>query len=172
MSFTDYKFSGKSNCIPNLFPYRLSRYSNCVCIVTIIRTFPSEKITIEDISAGIARFHHSPSPPPVLASTNPFINPPQPQATVQTAPDEPDVAATTDVVVPSLLKRAMSCDSVCSDTSVVLGDLEEPNTTGYLCVGLEYDRWVIAKSPLIHINYYHSKESRIRVVHLKYAHGR
>lgn len=38
------------------------------------------------------------------------------------------------------LKRAVSCESVCSDTSVVLGDLEEPHVTGYLCVGLDYDR--------------------------------
>ncbi|KAJ8982657.1 hypothetical protein NQ317_019058 [Molorchus minor] len=38
------------------------------------------------------------------------------------------------------LKRAMSCDSICSDTSVALGDLEMFNVTGYLCIGLEYDR--------------------------------
>ncbi|KAG8279041.1 Synaptotagmin-12 [Homalodisca vitripennis] len=37
------------------------------------------------------------------------------------------------------LQRAVSCDSVCSDTSVVAADLQEPNVTGYLCVGLEYD---------------------------------
>ncbi|XP_066245402.1 synaptotagmin-12-like isoform X1 [Euwallacea similis] len=37
------------------------------------------------------------------------------------------------------LKRALSCDSVCSDTSVALGDLESVNITGYLCIGLEYD---------------------------------
>lgn len=40
------------------------------------------------------------------------------------------------------LKRAVSCDSVCSDTSVVAADLHEPNVTGYLCIGLEYDRYV------------------------------
>ncbi|XP_050300197.1 synaptotagmin-12 [Anthonomus grandis grandis] len=39
----------------------------------------------------------------------------------------------------NVLKRALSCDSVCSDTSVGLGDLEGFNTTGYLCIGLEYD---------------------------------
>jgi hypothetical protein len=39
-----------------------------------------------------------------------------------------------------ILQRAMSCDSVCSDTSVVLGDLDTPHVTGHLCVGLEYDR--------------------------------
>lgn len=43
-------------------------------------------------------------------------------------------------VITSILKRAMSCDSICSDTSVALGDLEMFNITGYLCVGLEYDR--------------------------------
>jgi hypothetical protein len=40
------------------------------------------------------------------------------------------------------LQRAMSCDSVCSDTSVILGDLDPPHVTGHLCVGLEYDRYV------------------------------
>ncbi|KAK9708300.1 hypothetical protein QE152_g27291 [Popillia japonica] len=38
------------------------------------------------------------------------------------------------------IKRALSCDSVCSDTSVALGDLEEINVTGYLCIGFEYER--------------------------------
>ncbi|KAB0798863.1 hypothetical protein PPYR_06743 [Photinus pyralis] len=42
-------------------------------------------------------------------------------------------------VITATLKRAISCDSVCSDSSVALGDLEEPNVTGYLCLGLEYD---------------------------------
>ncbi|XP_059478592.1 synaptotagmin-12 [Neocloeon triangulifer] len=40
----------------------------------------------------------------------------------------------------SALKRAVSCDSLSSDTSVVLEHLEEPNVTGYLCIGLEYDK--------------------------------
>ncbi|GAB6032783.1 Synaptotagmin-12 [Chamberlinius hualienensis] len=40
---------------------------------------------------------------------------------------------------PSNLKRAMSCDSVTSDTSVVLEALDEPPTAGQLEVGLEYD---------------------------------
>ena len=38
------------------------------------------------------------------------------------------------------LQRAISCESVNSDTSVGLADLEEPHVTGYLCVGLDYDR--------------------------------
>lgn len=40
------------------------------------------------------------------------------------------------------IKRAMSCDSVSSDSSVVLADLEQPvpAITGILCVGLQYDK--------------------------------
>lgn len=40
------------------------------------------------------------------------------------------------------IKRAMSCDSVNSDSSVVLADLEQPvpSVTGMLCVGLQYDK--------------------------------
>jgi hypothetical protein len=43
-----------------------------------------------------------------------------------------------DGSLPSL-QRAMSCDSVSSDTSIVMSDLDPPHPTGYLCVGLEYD---------------------------------
>lgn len=44
----------------------------------------------------------------------------------------------------SALKRAISCDSVSSESSVVLGDLEQiaPPVTGSLCIGLQYDKWV------------------------------
>ncbi|XP_018362251.1 PREDICTED: uncharacterized protein LOC108760672 [Trachymyrmex cornetzi] len=41
----------------------------------------------------------------------------------------------------SNLKRAISCESVCSDTSVNLIDLEEAPIVGHICVGLEYERW-------------------------------
>ncbi|XP_046830240.1 uncharacterized protein LOC124429248 [Vespa crabro] len=41
----------------------------------------------------------------------------------------------------SNLKRAISCESVCSDTSVVLNDLEEAPVVGLVCVGLEHERW-------------------------------
>ncbi|XP_011052840.1 PREDICTED: uncharacterized protein LOC105145150 isoform X2 [Acromyrmex echinatior] len=41
----------------------------------------------------------------------------------------------------STLKRAISCESVCSDTSVNLNDLEEAPIVGHICVGLEYERW-------------------------------
>ncbi|KAJ8946695.1 hypothetical protein NQ318_006952 [Aromia moschata] len=34
-------------------------------------------------------------------------------------------------VISVALKRAVSCDSICSDTSVALGDLEMLNITGY-----------------------------------------
>lgn len=46
----------------------------------------------------------------------------------------------------SELKRAMSCESVNSESSVLLADLEPPQTvvypsvTGQLCVGLQYDK--------------------------------
>lgn len=41
------------------------------------------------------------------------------------------------------LKRAMSCDSMNSESSVILADLEQqivPTVTGLLCVGLQYDK--------------------------------
>lgn len=41
------------------------------------------------------------------------------------------------------LKRTMSCDSVNSESSVILADLEQqikPTVTGLLCVGLQYDK--------------------------------
>ncbi|XP_014473911.1 PREDICTED: uncharacterized protein LOC106744029 [Dinoponera quadriceps] len=41
----------------------------------------------------------------------------------------------------STLKRAISCESVCSDTSVNLNDLEESPIVGHICVGLEHERW-------------------------------
>ncbi|XP_012528918.2 uncharacterized protein LOC105832480 [Monomorium pharaonis] len=41
----------------------------------------------------------------------------------------------------STLKRAISCESVCSDTSVNLNDLEETPIVGHICIGLEYERW-------------------------------
>ncbi|XP_024885446.1 uncharacterized protein LOC112463326 isoform X1 [Temnothorax curvispinosus] len=41
----------------------------------------------------------------------------------------------------SNLKRAISCESVCSDTSVNLNDLEEAPIVGHICVGLEHERW-------------------------------
>lgn len=41
----------------------------------------------------------------------------------------------------SSLKRAISCESVCSDTSVNLNDLEETPVVGLICVGLEHERW-------------------------------
>ncbi|XP_067205722.1 uncharacterized protein Syt12 isoform X2 [Linepithema humile] len=39
------------------------------------------------------------------------------------------------------LKRAISCESVCSDTSINLNDLEEVPIVGHVCVGLEHERW-------------------------------
>ena len=42
---------------------------------------------------------------------------------------------------PSTLQHAVSCESVCSDTSVTLGDLDEAPVVGHVCVGLEHERW-------------------------------
>ncbi|XP_078049750.1 uncharacterized protein LOC144476542 isoform X2 [Augochlora pura] len=38
------------------------------------------------------------------------------------------------------LKRALSCESMCSDTSVVTTDLEETLTAGLICIGVQYGR--------------------------------
>ncbi|XP_054268372.1 synaptotagmin-12-like [Macrosteles quadrilineatus] len=84
-----------------------------------------------------------PSPPPPLTpqappaiSTNPFLA--DIMEPVVVLPPPLVTEEVTERVVPQL-QRAMSCDSVCSDTSVSAADLQEPNVTGYLCVGLEYD---------------------------------
>ncbi|XP_076375769.1 uncharacterized protein LOC143258981 isoform X2 [Megalopta genalis] len=37
------------------------------------------------------------------------------------------------------LKRALSCESMCSDTSVVITDLEEAPDAGLVCIGVQYD---------------------------------
>ena len=62
------------------------------------------------------------------------------QASVDSIGDSSDLGSPDGSSSLPFLQRAMSCDSVCSDTSVVLGDLDAPHITGYLCVGLEYDR--------------------------------
>jgi hypothetical protein len=87
-----------------------------------------------------------PAPAPAPARPAPAL----PPADVAPKPADSPLAAATAILpaddpdsgeqLPPALQRAMSCDSVCSDTSVALGDLQEPNVTGYLCVGLEYDR--------------------------------
>jgi len=58
------------------------------------------------------------------------------QASVESIGDSFDLSSPESL---PFLQRAMSCDSVCSDTSVVLGDFDAPHITGYLCIGLEYD---------------------------------
>lgn len=62
-----------------------------------------------------------------------------------------DISDLTSPIDNSNLQRAMSCDSVCSDTSVILGDLDSPHVTGFLCVGLEYDRYVPTESIMSHM---------------------
>lgn len=42
----------------------------------------------------------------------------------------------------NLVQRAVSCESMTSQSSILLSDLENPApiTTGYLCIGLQYDK--------------------------------
>ncbi|XP_022905777.1 synaptotagmin-12-like isoform X2 [Onthophagus taurus] len=42
-------------------------------------------------------------------------------------------------VIPETIQKAVSCETICSDTSVGLDDLEDVNITGNLCVGFEFD---------------------------------
>ncbi|XP_063231914.1 synaptotagmin-12 [Bacillus rossius redtenbacheri] len=70
-----------------------------------------------------------PAPPPPAACLEEALS----RAVAEDCPAEPELTQ------PAVLQRAMSCDSVCSDTSVAPGDLVEPGVTGGLCVGLEYD---------------------------------
>jgi hypothetical protein len=107
-------------------------------------------------SASIPPQPLRPAPAPAPVPSRPAPPPPPPPAERPPEAAETllaDVTTVSPAIVPAddpesgeqlppTLQRAMSCDSVCSDTSVVLGDLEEPNVTGYLCVGLEYDRCV------------------------------
>lgn len=70
------------------------------------------------------------------------------QANVSDAVIKPTNASQTTVSAEAAdsvdLKRAMSCDSVNSDSSVLLADLEQqivtPSVTGQLCIGLQYDK--------------------------------
>ncbi|XP_074041322.1 synaptotagmin 12 isoform X2 [Leptinotarsa decemlineata] len=75
---------------------------------------------------------------PPLKLCGVYIHPGQ-QGPLPQQPLVPPPASEEVEVIHSSLKRAISCDSVCSDTSVALGDLEMLNITGYLCIGLEYD---------------------------------
>lgn len=60
--------------------------------------------------------------------------------------DPANIPSTPSSVNESDMKRAMSCESINSESSVLLADLEPPQTvdyptvTGQLCVGLQYDK--------------------------------
>lgn len=41
----------------------------------------------------------------------------------------------------SNLQKAISCESLSSDTSIVLNDLEDETIVGHVCIGLEFERW-------------------------------
>ncbi|KAJ8919462.1 hypothetical protein NQ315_016562 [Exocentrus adspersus] len=120
-------------------------------------TFPRKTISIEEASRTIETTSISPIPRPVSAvnvanlisqSSFPvYITPPPSPCTlgmgafVSGTPETTVFGGSTmgNSSTPLETVRAISCDSVCSDTSVALGDLEMLNVTGYLCIGLEYD---------------------------------
>lgn len=98
---------------------------------------PSPSMFQLPTSSESTTLHYPVTPPMKISGV--YIQPNQMQATA--VPDSPSFPVEdVEVVLPAMLKRAISCDSVCSDTSVALGDLEILNVTGYLCIGLEYDR--------------------------------
>lgn len=43
----------------------------------------------------------------------------------------------------SSLKHAISCESVCSESSILPSDLDDDGSmsVGHVCIGLEYERW-------------------------------
>lgn len=122
--------------IPKLSPLFFSREEFC------------EKTSISPIPRPVSSLNmatlasHSQFPVCLTPPPSPAVGAPQP-APKFAAFAQPAEGSSADEgeVMSSTIKRALSCDSVCSDTSVALGDLEEPNITGYICVGLEYDRW-------------------------------
>ncbi|BET02087.1 Hypothetical protein NTJ_14905 [Nesidiocoris tenuis] len=70
--------------------------------------------------------------PPQPLRPAPSVTPPLRPLVSQIQDEGPEVG------VP-VLARAVSCESVSSDTSVAATDLVEPNVAGYLCVGIDYD---------------------------------
>ncbi|KAG5879301.1 hypothetical protein JTB14_021958 [Gonioctena quinquepunctata] len=75
---------------------------------------------------------------PPMKLSGVYIQPGQQVGPLEPPPIQAPTCEETEVI-PLALKRAISCDSVCSESSVALGDLELLNITGYLCIGLEYD---------------------------------
>lgn len=67
------------------------------------------------------------------------IEPPKPENGYSAPNSDLSDALLFDTTSTSPLQRALSCDSVCSDTSVVLETLEVPRSNGELEIGLEYD---------------------------------
>lgn len=62
------------------------------------------------------------------------------ESSIDSVSSLPSTGNTTKLV----LKRVASCESVSSQSSVLLEDLEQkvPSITGYLCIGLQYDKYV------------------------------
>lgn len=95
-------------------------------------------------SAGL----HTATPPNSASSQHVFgETPPSSAGYSSTPPNSAELTGSFDAGVAgmgptSTLKRAMSCDSVSSDTSVTLGELEDTSgqVTGHLAIQLIYDR--------------------------------
>ncbi|KAK4887054.1 hypothetical protein RN001_003325 [Aquatica leii] len=103
-------------------------------VLTIAIPRPKSSMSVAELAAK-SQFPFCITPPPSPAhpiSSMKYAGSHQQVSLTNLQTEEQEVISTT-------LKRAISCDSVCSDSSVALGDLEEPNVTGYLCLGLEYD---------------------------------
>lgn len=99
----------------------------------------SPRLSYSDTPPSSASYY-APTPPNSLASETP---PPSAEYSA-TPPNSGSLNGSFDLgtMERPMLKRAMSCDSVSSDTSVTLGELEDESgqITGYLSVQVVYER--------------------------------
>ncbi|XP_073996907.1 synaptotagmin-12-like isoform X2 [Rhodnius prolixus] len=79
--------------------------------------------------------------PPQPLRPAPNVTPPPKNAHPSLVPPVPQEEANLGENVEGCpqLSRAVSCESVSSDTSIAATDLVEPNVSGYLCIGIDYD---------------------------------
>lgn len=99
----------------------------------------SPRLSYSDTPPSSASYY-APTPPNSIASETP---PPSAEYSA-TPPNSGSLNGSFDLgtIERPMLKRAMSCDSVSSDTSVTLGELEDESgqITGYLSVQVVYER--------------------------------
>ncbi|XP_072376409.1 synaptotagmin-12-like isoform X1 [Diabrotica undecimpunctata] len=125
----------ESNLLPTQIPPSSSYSAQFVPTSPSISQFPQPSPSMSQFPLTEVNTQYSSTPPLKLSGV--YIQQGQHIGSLDLPPIP--VACEETEVVPVALKRAISCDSVCSDTSVGLGDLEMLNITGYLCIGLEYD---------------------------------